>query len=158
MLHARERVLAFHDHVRLVEARRAAPALVGELVTDVGARDGAQRRQVGEVAGERLARVDERRVRSQRFLERRHREQLRVLDLDQVERLRRGQLVGGRHRGHRLALVASDVHGHERAIAERRPVVRIAPGQIASDDDAVHAGQRAGTSVIDSHDPGMGVR
>jgi hypothetical protein len=71
VLDAGEAVRALHDHGGLVEAGGSAPALPVELVADVAARDRAQARQVGEVAGERRARVDQRRARGERLLEER---------------------------------------------------------------------------------------
>ena len=54
MLHAREGVAVLEDQVGLGEGAGAAPALEVELMADIAARDGLERREIGEVAGQGL--------------------------------------------------------------------------------------------------------
>ena len=70
VLHARKGIAVLDDEVGLGEGAGAAPALEVELMADIGARDAAcRRREIGEVAGQGLARVDERRAGRQRLLD-----------------------------------------------------------------------------------------
>ncbi len=154
MLHAREEEGLLEHQVRLGERVVGVAARVAEAMADVRAGLGLERREIGEVAGERLARVDERRAGRQRLLERDHGGQRRVVDLDQLERLGGGRFVDRDHRGHRIALVAGDVHGEHRAVAERGAVERLDPArEIGAGEHRQHARVRAGAARIDAIDP-----
>ena len=121
--------------------------------------DGPERREIGEVAGQRLARVDERRAGRQRLLERGDGGQRLVVDLDQLERLARPRLVLGDHRGHRLALVAHHVDGEDGPVAERGAEVRVAPVEVGAGDHGVDAGHGARARVTSMRpDPRVRVR
>ena len=125
VLHARESVDILHDDVRPREGMRALPALEMELVADVGAGPGLEGGEIGEVAGQRLGRVNEGGAGSERLLQSGHGRQLLVRDLDQLEGLGGGALALGDHGGHGLALVARDLDGEDGAVAEGRTVVRM---------------------------------
>ena len=146
------------DEVGRRQRRGGVAAREVELVTDVRARPGPERREIGEVAGQRLARVDERRAGRQRILERQRRRQRLVVDVDQLERGGRRRLVDGGDRGHRLALVTRDVDGQDRTVAKRRAEVRIAPGEVGAGQHGHHAGQRAGPSGLHAREAGVSVR
>ena len=132
VLHAREGVAVLEDEVGLGEGAGAAPALEVELVADVGARDGPEGREIGEVAGQGLARVDERRAGRQRLLDRGDGGEGLVVDVDPLERLAGRGLVLGDRRGHRLALVAHHVDGEDGAVAEGGAEVRVAPVEVGA--------------------------
>ena len=108
------------------------------------------------MAGRRLAGVHERRARGERFLERHRGRERLVVDVDELERGLGRRLVDRRDGGHRLALVAGDVDREHRPIAIRRPVVRIAPGEIGAGDRRKDARQQA--SARDVHPPDASVR
>ena len=158
VLHARESVDILHDDVRPREGMRALPALEMELVADVGAGPGLEGGEIGEVAGQRLGRVDEGGAGSERLLQSGHGRQLLVRDLDQLEGLGGGALALGDHGGHGLALVARDLDGEDGAVAEGRTVVRIAPVQIGAGDDGTHAGRGPGAGDVHAEDLRVGVR
>jgi len=157
VLHAREAERVLEDEVRLGERGLRVAARVAEAVADVGAGLGAQRRQVGEVAGQRLTRVHEGRAGRQRLLERDHSRQRRVVDVDQLQRLGRRRFVDGDDRRDRVALVARDVDRQQRPVAERGPVVRFAlPREIPAGEHREDAGMRAGAGGV--HPPESRVR
>ena len=158
VLHGRKPVRVLHDDVGAAERRRRIAASELELVADVRARPWPQGRQIREVAGRRLARVDERGVLGQRLFERHHRREGLVVDVDQLERLFGRRLVDGGDRRHGLALVAGDADREHRPIAIRRTVVGIAPGQIGAGERREDAGPSAGARHVDASDPGVGVR
>jgi hypothetical protein len=155
VLDARERVRVLQREGSARERRLHVAALVVELVADVGARLRLQRGQIREVARERLARVHERRAGRERRLEGGHGRDLLVLHLDEVEGFHRRRLVDGGHRHHRLALVAHDVGGEQRPIAQGGAVGGVAPGEVRRREHGVDAAQRAGAlDTVDAHDPG----
>ena len=158
MLHGRKAVRVLHHEVGAGQRRGRVAAREAEAVADVGAGLGLERREIGEVAGQRLARVHQRRRRRQGLLERDGRPLGRVVHLDQVQRGGRGRLVDGGHRRHGLALEARDVDSEDRTVAERRPIIGIAPGEVGAAEHGEHAGQRASARGLDARDARMRVR
>ena len=109
--------------------------------------------------------VQQRRVRGHGLLHVHDVRQHLVADLDEVQRLLRGPLADGGHRGHRMALVedllarhhvADDVAVVDQHLPGRHElggeIVEVVPG-----DHHLHAGQGAGTGGIDRLQPGVGV-
>ena len=127
-------------------------ARVAEVVADVGAGLWFQGRQIGEVTGERLAGVDERRADRQRLVERDDGGEPRVIDLDQLQRLDGGRFIDRDHGRDRIPLVPSDVDGEDRPVAERGPEVGIAPREVGAGDHRQHARVRAGARGIHPRD------
>ena len=158
MLHGRKPIHVLHDDVGAGERRRRIAARELELMADVRAGPRPQGRQIREVAGRRLARVDQRGPRSQRLLERHRSRERLVVDVDQLERLLGRRLVDGRDRRHRLALVPRDPDREHRPVAICRAVVGIAPGQIGAGERGEDAGPGAGARHVDARDPRVGVR
>ena len=85
VLDAREAIDVLHDEVGLGKGGGGPSALEVELVAHVGAGDGSERREVGEVPGQRLARVHQRRAGRQRLLQGGDGREVLVLDLDEVD-------------------------------------------------------------------------
>jgi len=110
------------------------------------------------MASRRLAGVHERRARGERLLERHRGRERLVVDVDELERGLRRRLVDRRDGGHRLALVARDVDREHRPIAIRRPVIRIAPGEIGAGDRGKDARQHASARDVHAPDASVGIR
>ena len=149
VLHARKRIAVLEDQVGLGEGGGAAPALEMELMAHIGARDGLERRQICEVAGQGLSGVDERGAGCQRLLNRGDGGERLVLDVDPLDRLAGRGLVLGDRRGHRLALVAHHVDGEDGAVAEGGPEIRVAPVKVGAGDHGVDAGHGARGGHVD---------
>ena len=158
VLHAREGIAVLDDQVGVREGGAAAPALEVELVADIAPCDGLERREIGEVAGQGLSGVDERRAGGQRLLDRGDGGERLVVDVDPLERLAGRGLVLGDRRGHRLALVAHHVDGEDGAVAEGGAEVRVAPVEVGAGDHGVDAGHGARGARVDRPDPRVRVR
>ena len=140
-------------HLHLVLAHLGA--IVGGLAHQSGrgeaVGDAAQLEQhiALEVAG--LLVVDLDGVGRQRGLRREISRQLAHLHLDEAHGLLRGRLVDGRHRRHRLALVAHLVAG-QRMLAARDRQHAEGPGAVRAGDDRQHARQLRRLRDVDVED------
>ncbi len=139
VLDAGEPVGVLEHEVGAGERLPHVAAGVVELVADVGPGLRPQRGEVREVPGQRLTGVHQGGAGRQRLLQRRHRRQLLVLHLDEVQRLRRRRLVHRGNRHHRLALVADDLAGQEGPVAQGGPVERVAEREVGGGQDGIHA-------------------
>jgi hypothetical protein len=158
VLHGRKPVGVLHDQRGAGQRPGDVPAGVAEAVADVRARLGAQRGEIREVPGQRLAPVHERGAGGERLFQRDHGRHRLVVHLDELERLSGGRFVRGDGGRHRLALEADDVDGQDGSVAERRAAIGITPGQLCAGQHDDDARQRAGAGGIDAGEARVRVR
>ena len=138
---------ALHQHAAVVGGRRERDlafeiemvlAAAAQLATEPMRRAGERRRHIA--ARDRLRRRDVLLARD-RLLDRQHRRQRLVFDLDELRGGARLVERIGRHRRHRLALILDHVRRQQRLVAADRRDVVLARN-VARRDRAAHAGRR----------------